>query len=141
MEDEDADAELAARAFAGGNIRNPVVRVRDGVEALDYLFARGGYATRDARDLPLFVLLDLNIPKLNGIKVLEAIRADLRTKHLPVIFLTSSAEEGDRLAAYDHYANSYIVKPLDYDEFVEITLQLTQYWAELNSAAPLRQAI
>lgn len=141
VEDEDGDAELATRAFIRANIKNPVVRARDGVEVLDYLFARSRYAGRDVHDLPLFVLLDLNIPKLNGIRVLEAIRADLRTRHLPVIFLTSSAEERDRLAAYDHFANSYILKPLDYDKFVEVASQLTRYWTELNAAAPLREAM
>jgi two-component system, response regulator len=137
VEDEDLDAELASRAFQRAKVTNALVRVRDGMEALDYLFANGKYAARDAHDLPLFVLLDLNIPKISGLKVLEAIRADPRIRHLPVIILTSSGEERDRLGAYKHFANSYIIKPLDYDQFVAATLQLSLYWTELNEPAPL----
>jgi len=137
VEDDDADAELASRAFQKAILRNPLVRVRDGLEALDYLFARGNYAARDAHDLPMFVLLDLNIPKIGGLKVLEAIRADARTRHLPVIVLTSSGEERDRLGAYNHFANSYVIKPLDYDQFVSAAHQLSLYWTELNEPAPL----
>jgi two-component system response regulator len=140
VEDDDNDADLAARAFLRAKITSPLVRVRDGVEALEYLLANGRYATREAHDLPFFVILDLNIPKLNGLAVLKAIRADERTKHLPVIILTSSDEESDRLQAYDHYANSYIVKPLDYDKFVAATQQLCQYWTQLNAPAPLKEA-
>jgi two-component system, response regulator len=137
VEDDDADAELASRAFQKSHVKNPLVRVRDGLEALDYLFARGKYAARDAHDLPAFVLLDLNIPKISGLKVLEAIRADPRIRHLPVIILTSSGEERDRLGAYKHFANSYVIKPLDYDQFVAAALQLSLYWTELNEPAPL----
>jgi two-component system response regulator len=137
VEDDDADAELASRAFQRAIVRNPLVRARDGLEALDYLFARGKYAARDAHDLPVFVLLDLNIPKISGLKVLEAIRADARTRHLPVIVLTSSGEERDRLGAYNHFANSYVIKPLDYDQFVSAAQQLSLYWTELNAPAPL----
>jgi len=137
VEDDDFDAELAVRAFQEAKIRNPLVRARDGLEALDYLFARGKYATRDAPELPMFVLLDLNIPKIGGLKVLEAIRADERIKHLPVIILTSSGEERDRLGAYNHFANSYVIKPLDYDQFVSAAQQLSLYWTELNEPAPL----
>ena len=137
VEDDDLDAELAVRAFQEAKIRNPLVRARDGLEALDYLFARGKYATRDAPELPMFVLLDLNIPKIGGLKVLEAIRADERIKHLPVIILTSSGEERDRLGAYNHFANSYVIKPLDYDQFVSAAQQLSLYWTELNEPAPL----
>jgi two-component system response regulator len=137
VEDEDADAELASRAFQRAKVTNVLVRVRDGMEALDYLFARGKYAARDAHDLPVFVLLDLNIPKINGLRVLEAIREDERIRHLPVIVLTSSGEERDRLRAYKHFANSYVIKPLDYDQFVAAALQLSLYWTELNEPAPL----
>ena len=137
VEDEDADAELASRAFQRAKVTNVLVRVRDGMEALDYLFARGKYAARDAHDLPVFVLLDLNIPKINGLRVLEAIREDERIRHLPVIILTSSGEERDRLRAYKHFANSYVIKPLDYDQFVAAALQLSLYWTELNEPAPL----
>jgi two-component system, response regulator len=140
VEDNDVDAELASRAFQRAEIRNPLVRVRDGLEALDYLFARGKHAARDAYDLPVFALVDLNIPKISGLEVLKAIRADQRTMHLPVIVLSSSGEERDRMGAYKHFANSYIIKPLDYDEFVSATRQLSLYWAELNAPAPLVSA-
>ena len=140
VEDNDVDADLAERAFRRANIRSPLLRARDGVEALDYLFARGQHAARDARDLPLFALLDLNIPKISGLSVLKAIREDERTKHLPVIILTSSCEEKDLLGAYNQFANSYIVKPLDFDRFVESTLQLSLYWVGLNVAPPLKEA-
>ncbi len=137
VEDDDVDAELATRAFQRGQITNSLVRVRDGLEALDYLFARGKYAARDAHDLPEFVLLDLNIPKISGFDVLKAIRADERTRHLPVIVLSSSGEERDLIRAYQHFANSYVIKPLDYDQFVTATRQLSLYWTELNEPAPL----
>jgi two-component system, response regulator len=137
VEDDDLDAKLASKAFQRAKVTNALVRVRDGMEALDYLFARGKYATRDVHDLPVFVLLDLNIPKISGLKVLEAIRADARTRHLPVIILTSSGEERDRLGAYNHFANSYVIKPLDYDQFVAAAQQLSLYWTGLNEPAPL----
>ena len=137
VEDDDGDAELATRAFERAKVTSPLVRVRDGLEALDYLFADGKYAARDVHDLPMFVLLDLNIPKMSGLEVLKAIRADERTSHLPVIILTSSGEERDLMGAYKHFANSYIIKPLDYDQFVAATLQLSLYWTELNEPAPL----
>jgi two-component system response regulator len=114
VEDDDLDADLASRAFQRAEVTNPLVPVRDGVEALDYLFARGKYAVRDVHDLPVFVLLDLNIPKISGLKVLETIREDERTRHLPVIFISPSGEERDRLGAYKHLANCYVIKPLDY---------------------------
>jgi two-component system, response regulator len=137
VEDDDLDAELALRAFQRAKVTNALVRVPDGMEALDYLFARGKYAARDVHDVPVFVLLDLDIPKITGLKVLEAIREDESTRHLPVIILTSSGEERDRLGAYNHFANSYVIKPLDYDQFVAAALQLSLYWTELNEPAPL----
>jgi two-component system response regulator len=137
VEDDDLDADLASRAFQRAKVRNALVRVRDGMEALDYLFARGKYAARDAHDLPVFVMLDLNIPKINGLKVLEAIREHESIRHLPVIILTSSGEERDRLGAYKRFANSYVIKPLDYDQFVAAAQQLSLYWTELNEPAPL----
>ena len=137
VEDNDLDAELASRAFQQARVTNALARAHDGIEALDYLFAHGKYAARDVHDLPVFVLLDLNVPKISGLKVLEAIRADARTRHLPVIILTSSGEERDRLGAYNHFANSYVIKPLDYDQFVAAALQLSLYWTELNEPAPL----
>src|SRR6185436_1980005 len=100
VEDNDDDAELTFRAFKKAKIRNPIARVRDGLQALDYLFARGEYATRNVNDTPAVILLDLNLPRLSGIDVLKAIRADERIKHVPVVVLTSSNEERDLLAAY-----------------------------------------
>ena len=140
VEDNDDDAELTIMAFSEAKVSNPVVRLTDGVEALDYLLCRGQWAARDPVDLPAVVLLDLNLPRVGGLEVLAGLRADPRTKHLPVVVLTSSAEEGDRLAAYDHHVNSYVRKPVDYDQFVVATRQLGVYWMLLNLPAPVRQA-
>ena len=140
VEDNNDDAELAMRAFRRAKVTNPLIRVRDGVEALDYLFGRGKYAERDVRDLPAVTLLDLKLPKVGGLEVLEAIRADERTKHLPVVILTSSNEDKDRLTAYDHFANSYVIKPVDYDQFVGAALQLGLYWMVLNAPPPRKEA-
>jgi two-component system response regulator len=136
VEDNDDDAELAMMAFSRAKLVNPLVRARDGVEALDYLFGRGEHAERNSGELPAVVLLDLKLPKLGGLQVLQAIRADERTKHLPVVVLTSSDEERDRLGAYDHFANSYVLKPVDYDQFVGAALQLGLYWLLLNVPPP-----
>jgi len=138
VEDNDADAELTCYAFTEARIGNPIVRARNGIEALDYLFATGRYATRDPLDIPAVVLLDLNLPKLSGIDVLRAIRNDMRIRHLPVIVLTSSDDDRDRLAAYDQFANSYVQKPVDYDQFVGASHQLGLYWLVLNRPAPRR---
>jgi two-component system response regulator len=139
VEDDDVDAELAIRAFERGKITDSLIRARDGLEALDYLFSRGRYAASN-NELPAFVLLDLNIPKLSGFEVLKAIRADERTRHLPVIVLSSSGEEKDLMRAYKNFANSYVIKPLDYDQFVTAARQLSLYWTELNEPAPLRSS-
>jgi two-component system, response regulator len=136
VEDNDDDAELAVLAFKRAKLVNPLVRARDGVEALDYLFARGKFADRNVADLPAVVLLDINLPKRDGLEVLEAIRADERTKRLPVVILTSSNQDRDRLQAYNHFANSYVLKPVDYDQFVEAALQLGLYWMVLNVPPP-----
>jgi two-component system, response regulator len=132
VEDNDDDAELTLRAFKAAKIANPVMRARDGVEALDYLLGRGNHAGRDVSDAPAVVLLDLKLPRLSGLEVLKAVRADERTKHLPVVILTSSNEERDRLSAYDQFANSYVLKPVDYDQFVAAARQLGLYWMVLN---------
>jgi two-component system response regulator len=137
VEDNDDDAELTVLAFREARIPNPIVRASDGIEALDYLFARGGHAERDVALTPVVVLLDLKLPRLNGIEVLTAIRADERTRHLPVVILTSSAEDVDRLAAYRQHANSYVQKPVDYGEFVAAANQLGQYWMVLNCPPPV----
>jgi two-component system response regulator len=132
VEDNDDDAELTLRAFKAAKIANPVMRARDGVEALDYLLGRGSHAGRDVSDAPAVVLLDLKLPRLSGLEVLKAVRADERTKHLPIVILTSSNEERDRLSAYDQFANSYVLKPVDYDQFVAAARQLGLYWMVLN---------
>jgi two-component system response regulator len=139
VEDNNDDAELTVRAFTRAKVKNPLVRVRDGEEALDYLFGRGAYAGRDVRDLPAVTLLDINMPKLSGLDVLKAIRADERTRHLPVVVLTSSNEDIDRLSAYTNFANSYVVKPVDYDQFVTAASQLGLYWMVLNAPPPRRE--
>jgi two-component system response regulator len=136
VEDNDDDAELAQRAFERAKIAGPLVRARDGVDALDYLFGRGKYFERNVSDLPAVTLLDLKLPKVGGLEVLRAIRADERTKHLPVVILTSSNDDKDRLGAYTNFANSYVLKPVDYDEFVTAASQLAAYWMVLNAPPP-----
>jgi len=136
VEDNDDDAELTIMAFGEAKIANPIVRVADGVEALDYLFARGRHAGRRAEELPAVILLDLKLPRMGGIEVLKAVRASPLTKYQPVVILTSSAEEQDRVAAYDNHANSYVRKPVDYDQFVAATRQLGLYWSVVNLPPP-----
>jgi len=136
VEDNETDEELTLLALKKNKIGNPVVVARDGAEALDYLFARGAHAGRDARDLPQVVLLDLNLPKLSGIEVLRAVRADERTKVLPVVILTSSKEDSDLVSGYASGANSYIVKPVDFNQFAEAVRQLGLYWLVLNQSPP-----
>jgi two-component system response regulator len=139
VEDNDDDAELTEMAFREAKISNPILRLSDGAEALDYLLGRGAHASRDVSQLPAVVLLDLNLPRLNGLEVLAALRAAEHTKRLPVVVLTSSNEDKDRLAAYDHHANSYVRKPVDYDQFVAAARQLGLYWMVLNVQAPGRR--
>ena len=136
VEDNDDDAELTEMAFREAKVANPLMRIKDGVEALDYLLGRGQHAGRDVSDAPAVVLLDLKLPRLNGLEVLEEIRGDERTRHLPVVILTSSVEEQDRLTAYKHHANSYVQKPVDYDHFVTAARQLGLYWTLLNVPPP-----
>jgi two-component system response regulator len=139
VEDNDDDAELTTKAFVRARVTNQIVRARDGVEALDYLLARGEHSGRDTSDVPAFVLLDLNLPRVDGIGVLRAIRADATNGHVPVVILTSSDEDKDRIAAYEHHANSFVQKPVDYDAFVEAARQLGLYWLVLNRPAPARK--
>jgi CheY-like chemotaxis protein len=138
VEDNDDDAELTRMAFERAHIANPLVRVRDGVEALDYLFCRGTYADREITELPALILLDLNLPKVDGIEVLSAIRSHPITKHIPTVVLTSSNADQDRLRAYDGHANSFIQKPVDFDQFVTAAHDIGLYWLVLNRPAPVR---
>ena len=132
VEDNPDDAELTRIAFAEAAIPNPLVVVRDGAEALDYMFARGGWSHRDPASQPALVLLDLNLPKLDGREVLQAIRGDERTRSLPVVMLTTSVEPFDVEASYALGVNSYIRKPVDFEEFVSAVRQVGQYWLVLN---------
>ena len=136
IEDNPDDAELTRIAFAEAGIDRQLVVVRDGAEALDYLFARGVHAGRDARDLPAIVLLDLNLPKLDGREVLQAIRANEATRSLPVVVLTTSTEPFDVEATYALGVNSYIQKPVDFEQFVWAVKQVGLYWLVLNHARP-----
>lgn len=137
VEDNASDEELTLRALKKSNIGNKVVVMRDGSAALDYLFARGAHAGRDTKEIPQVVLLDLNLPKMGGLEVLRAIRADERTKLLPVVILTSSKEDKDLVGGYELGANSYIVKPVDFTQFAEAVRQLGMYWLVLNQRPPM----
>jgi len=137
VEDNPDDEELTLRALKKNNIQNDVVVARDGVEALDFLFGTGSFAGRDIAKLPSVTLLDLKLPKIDGLEVLKRIRADERTKLLPVVILTSSKEEQDLINGYALGANSYIRKPVDFSQFIEAVRQLGLYWLLLNEAAPL----
>ena len=136
VEDKSSDEELTLRALRKANVANRVVVARDGAEAVDYLFATGSFSGRDPGDLPQFVLLDLNLPKMGGIEVLQRIRAGQTTRLLPVVILTSSSEERDVLACYASGANSYVVKPVDFTRFSEAVRQLGLYWLVLNQRPP-----
>jgi len=132
VEDNPEDAELTIRALRKKNMANKVCHVRDGEEALDYLFGTGSYAGRDINATPKVVLLDLKLPKVNGIEVLTRIKSDDRTKHTPVVVLTSSHECRDLEECYRLGANSYIVKPVEFDSFIKAVTELSLYWMLLN---------
>lgn len=138
IEDNPDDEALTVRALKKHKIVNEVFVARDGVEALEYLFCEGAHAGRDTKEMPQVVLLDLKLPKLDGLGVLRRIRADARTKLLPVVILTSSNEEQDRMQGYGLGANSYVRKPVDFDQFVEAARQLGLYWLVLNEPPPVR---
>jgi two-component system response regulator len=134
VEDNPDDVELTLRAFRKNNIANEVVVVGDGAEALDYLFANGAYDYRDANITPRIILLDLKLPKLNGLQVLERLRADERTRLTPVVILTSSKEEQDLIKGYRSGANSYVRKPVDFNQFVDAVRHIGLYWLLINEA-------
>jgi two-component system response regulator len=138
VEDNRDDEELTLRALAKSNISNRVVVARDGAEALDYLFRRGEHAMRPSSEEPQVILLDLKLPKLDGLEVLRAVRANDDTKLLPVVILTSSIEERDLIDGYGLGANSYIRKPVDFTQFVDAVRQLGLYWLVLNEPVPRR---
>ena len=137
VEDNPGDVTLTLRALKLHRIQNEVVVARDGVEALDWLFGTGIHAGRDARVLPALVLMDLNMPRMNGTEALRHIRADERTKLVPVVMLTTSVEERDVIASYRHGANGYVQKPVDFGEFAEAVRQLGRYWLVLNVSPPM----
>lgn len=136
VEDNPDDEALTLRALKKNNIGNDLVVVRDGAEALDFLFATGKFADREIHDLPQVILLDLKLPKVDGLEVLRRIRANENTHLLPVVILTSSKEEQDRLNGYSLGANSYVQKPVDFDQFVGAVRQLGLYWLVLNEPPP-----
>ena len=134
VEDNQDDIELTMRALKRNNIMNTVIVANDGVEALDYLFGTGKFAGRDTNEKPQVVLLDLKMPRMDGLEVLHRIRGDERTRLLPVVVLTTSNEDMDRFASYKGGANSYIRKPVDFNQFAKAVQQLGLYWLVLNEA-------
>lgn len=139
VEDNPNDAELALRALRKHNLANKVVHVVDGEQALDFLFARGTYRDRSIDHQPRVVLLDLKLPRVDGLTVLKEVKADPRTRAVPVVVLTASREEQDLINSYKLGVNSYIVKPVDFDRFVNAVKELGMYWLLLNEAPPNRQ--
>lgn len=132
VEDNANDIELAMHAFKSNNLTNRFYVVRDGVEALEFLFCQGEYSTRDIGNLPKIILLDLKIPKIDGISVLQKIKRDTRTKNIPVIALTTSHEMTDVNTAYESGVNSYVLKPVDFNEFADALRLISDYWLRLN---------
>lgn len=139
VEDNADDVALTLRAFAKNNIANRIIVAADGVEALDYLLGTGRHAGRDMGEMPTLVLLDLKLPKIDGLEVLRRLRADERTKLLPVVVLTSSKEEQDLVNSYALGANSYVRKPVDFNQFIEAARHLGLYWLVLNEGPPTRR--
>ncbi|HKQ86420.1 MAG TPA: response regulator [Candidatus Acidoferrales bacterium] len=137
VEDNDADAELALHALRKSQLANHIHRARDGEEALDFLFCRGQYSARTFDDAPQLILLDLKLPKVDGLQVLQRVKADSHTKAIPVIILTSSNEERDVANGYLNGVNSYIQKPVSFSEFQNVVRQLGMYWLLLNAKPPI----
>jgi two-component system response regulator len=138
VEDNPQEAELTIRALKKRTLANHFVHVHDGQEALDFLFGKGPYKERDVRELPKVVLLDLKLPKLDGIEVLRQMRANEHTRLVPVVVLTSSREDRDVIEAYQLGANSYIVKPVDFEKFLEVVSNMITYWLLLNELPSLK---
>jgi two-component system response regulator len=136
VEDNADDAELTLRAFRKSKILNEIVVVTDGVEALDYVFATGAHVGRDPKAIPEVILLDLKLPRIGGLEVLRRLRADERTRRIPVVVLTSSNEERDILSSYDLGANSFVRKPVDFAQFVDAAQHLGLYWLVMNEPPP-----
>lgn len=136
VEDNADDEALTLRALHKSKVANKIVVARDGAEALDYLFCTGGYAGRDPTELPQVILLDLKLPKVDGLEVLRRVRSDPRTRMLPIVILTSSREEQDLVNAYSSGANSYVRKPVDFNQFVGAIGQLGLYWLVINESPP-----
>ncbi|HEX5840219.1 MAG TPA: response regulator [Anaerolineales bacterium] len=132
VEDNPRDAELTIRALKRKNLANNLYHVEDGVEALDFLFGRGKYSNRDMNEPPKVVLLDLKLPRINGLEVLSALKADERTRTIPVVIITSSAEDPDVKKAYELGANSYVIKPVQFDSFMEAMVKIGIYWLMVN---------
>jgi two-component system response regulator len=141
VEDNSDDEALTLRALKKNNIRNEVVVARDGAEALDYLFGTGAYANRDLSVMPQIILLDLKLPKVDGFEVLNRVRSEEITKFLPVVILTTSNEDQDRIRGYGLGANSFVRKPVEFDKFIEAVRQLGLYWLILNEAAPVPRRV
>ncbi len=138
VEDNEDDEELTTRALRHAKIVNEIVVTRDGREALDFLFGEGQHAGRDVSQMPALILLDLKLPKLSGLEVLQKIRADERTRLIPTVVLTSSSEDEDMLRSYQHGANSYVRKPVEFKSFASAVSQLGVYWMLLNQPVPRR---
>jgi CheY-like chemotaxis protein len=135
VEDNPHDAELALRALKTYNLANDLIWLQDGVEALDFIFAQGQYSDRSIEDVPKVILLDLKLPRVNGLEVLEKVKSDVRTKSIPVVVLTSSSEERDIVTSYNFGVNSYILKPVDFDKFINAIREIGFYWLLLNKPA------
>ena len=136
VEDNASDIGLTQRAFQKNAIGNKLVIAEDGQEALDYLFGTGAHGGRDTTDMPMLILLDLKLPRIEGLEVLRRLRADRRTRRIPVVILTSSSEEQDIAASYDLGTNSYIRKPVDFHQFSDVIKQLGMYWLVTNQGPP-----